>query len=178
MVYGFIERSGGYMRIDSEIGKGTAFYLCFPRVVSKITADYDSDHEALPRGNEKKLIVDDEQNLRDIAAFNLDELGYITLTAKDGPSALTILNHEHDINILFSDIVMPGGMDGYQLALAAHDKHPDLKILLTSGYTQKRENLRNSKNNFLAELNNRILDKPYEMTKMAFAIKSALHKQN
>ena len=70
---------------------------------------------------------------------------------------------------------MPGGMDGYQLAVTAHEQYPELKLLLTSGFTKKRSNLRSSEDKYLVNLNDRILDKPYNLTELAIALKKSLN---
>ncbi|MEH6405563.1 MAG: ATP-binding protein [Sneathiella sp.] len=176
MVYGFVERSGGFITIDSEIGWGTAFHLFIPQA-GKNETDLTVPEIAsgdLPPGDERILIVDDEEGLRDIAVFNLGELGYKTIVAEDGPSALTILEQDPDIDLLFSDIVMPNFMNAYELAQKVHQSHPQLKILLTSGYDRKLSDIENSDDPFLIKLNKSQLNKPYSTSELAIAIREAL----
>jgi len=125
-----------------------------------------------PTGTETILIVDDEEGLRDVAAFYLKSLGYKTLTAENSVAALNILEQNDNIDMLFSDVVMPGEMDGYQLALNAHQLYPKLKVLITSGFTKKRAELNSSGNEYLIGLNDNLLSKPYNMSELA----SAIHK--
>ncbi len=90
---------------------------------------------------------------------------------------MEILSQHEDIDLLFSDIVMPGEMDGYQLALTAHERYPELKILLTSGFSKKRSKLNKATDQYLIGLNDKILDKPYNQAELAYAIKKALDQQ-
>ncbi|MBL4740340.1 MAG: PAS-domain containing protein [Sneathiella sp.] len=179
MVYGFVERSGGFITVDSKIGAGTTFHLYFPRTVKleielKGTTNTES---GLPGGTEKILIVDDEEGLREIAALNLDELGYRTFAAEDGLSALTILEQEGDIDLLFTDVVMPNKMDAFELAQRVHKRYPDLKILLTSGYTGTRAKLTATFDEFITRLNQEVLDKPYSISEMAIAVRKILDEK-
>lgn len=179
MVYGFVERSGGFILINSEIGNGTDFHLYIPRVISneagKDETEIGTDH--LPRGHEKILIVDDEADLRYVAAFNLDELGYTTFTAEDGPSALKVLEQERDIDLLFSDVVMPNKIDGHELAQMAQELAPDLKILLASGHAGKRATIYMGDDEVFCELTRSLLGKPYSISEMANAIRKALDEE-
>ena len=179
MVYGFVERSGGFIIIGSEIGSGTAFHLYFPRAI-KNEADLNEPEittNKLPRGHEKILIVDDEEGLRDIAAFNLEELGYTTFTAEDGPEALKILEQERDIDLLFSDIVMPNKMDGYELAQRAHKLFPNLKTMLASGRASNRSTNVKSDDDFLIGKSKILLNKPYNISEMMLAVRTALDEE-
>jgi PAS domain S-box-containing protein len=176
MVYGFVKRSGGFMTLDSEEDNGATFHLYFPRAIEKETG-LEVPKQAkdnLPQGIEKILIVDDEEGLRDIAAFSLGELGYKTVVAEDGPTALKILEQDPDIDLLFSDAVMPNSMSIYDLAHTAHKSHPKLKILLTSGYDGKLGEIRKSEVPFLIRLSKTRLKKPYAVSELAMAIRQEL----
>ncbi|MEH6403925.1 MAG: ATP-binding protein [Sneathiella sp.] len=179
MVYGFVERSGGFLKIESKVGAGTTFNLYFPRSANQETnlIETTNAQDELPQGTEKILIVDDEKGLRDVAAFVLEELGYKTLVAGDGTAALKILEQERDIDLLFTDVVMPNLIDGYELAQRAHKLVPDLNILLTSGYTSKRPTIENSADEFLIGLTKRLLNKPYSTSEMAIAIRKGLDEK-
>lgn len=176
MVYGFIQRSGGYMKIHSEIGKGTTFCLYLPRVSESVRMGEpgDTNEFALPRGTEKILIVDDEKALREIAEIQLEELGYEIITAENGPLALDLVQNEPGIRLLFSDVVMPGELDGYQLASTAHEVQPNLKILLSSGFTKAREKILQGEDPYLMELTKHTLNKPYSLPELAVAVRDAL----
>ncbi len=139
MVFGFITRSNGHINVESEPGVGTTFHLYLPRAAERRLAGniVDQQPEALLRGNKKILVVDDEEELLNLAKESLETLGYRVLTAENGIEALERLIEHSDISLLFSDVVMPGGMSGYELAEQAMGSRSDLKILLTSGHTEK-----------------------------------------
>ena len=139
MVYGFVQRSKGTISVYSEEGIGTTFKIRLPRAaqdgaqVSKTLSKDDAKH--LPGGTETILIVDDEVELTNVARTVLNELGYKTVVAHNAPEAVTALNTDTHFDIMFSDVVMPGGMNGYELADKASVLRPDMKILLASGFT-------------------------------------------
>jgi len=116
----------------------------------------------LPRGHETILVVDDEDELLLLAKESLQDLGYQVVTAGNGQHALEQLVNEPSIAILFSDVVMPGGMTGYELAEQAVALRPDLKVLLTSGYTGK-----SLAKNHETLLDAQVLSKPYDLPQLA-----------
>jgi len=179
MVYGFIQRSGGHLKIYTEAGEGTTFRLYFPRAkqTSEQKNTAEEELEILPSGIETILIVDDEDDLCEVAVFYLEELGYKTVKANNGQQALDILNNGHGIDILFSDVVMPGGIDGYQLASTAHKQFPDLKILLASGFTKKKAEISKGDNKYMIELVGRLLSKPYNQMELSVAIRDAIDRK-
>ncbi|MBX9458413.1 MAG: PAS domain S-box protein [Rhizobium sp.] len=139
MVYGFAGQSGGSARIYSELGKGTMICLYIPRHVGEAEEAQDLPPEpAQPQslGSETVLLVDDEPLIRMVAAEQLQELGYDVLEAEDGPSALRILNSDRAIGLLITDVGLPGGMNGRQLADASRVGRPDLKVLFITGYAE------------------------------------------
>jgi PAS domain S-box-containing protein len=135
-IYGFARQSGGHLGIDSEPGKGTTVRLYLPRT----EAERDSGAapkprmQPLPRGTETILVVDDNDSMRATAARNLAALGYRVRLAVDGPAALAILHAGEHIGLLFTDVVMPNGLSGYQLAEAAQALQPGLSVLFTTGF--------------------------------------------
>ncbi|PCI40260.1 MAG: hypothetical protein COB46_07240 [Rhodospirillaceae bacterium] len=171
MVYGFVQRSSGHIAIYSEVGHGSSFQIYLPRA-EKLNASKSTSETTphLPRGVETILVVDDEEALTDIAVSQLQDLGYSTLTAQNSAQALTIIKENPNINLLFSDVIMPGELDGYQLALAVHKAYPALKVLLTSGFTKKREEIINKDHS----LHTNLLSKPYNQSELAAAIRKAL----
>ena len=176
MVYGFVERSGGHAKVYSAVGEGTTFRIYLPRAhgeASEVEAAPDCQVE-LPRGGETILIVDDEESLRDVAVLYLEDLGYKALTASNGKQALNVLKDNRDIDLLFCDIIMPGDLDGYQVALTANEIRPTLKALLTSGFTNKREAPANGEVGYLTGLTSDLLSKPYDRAKLAFAVRHVL----
>lgn len=138
-VYGFVERSGGLIKVYSELGHGTQFKLYFPRhyggMDAKLTKGGDDTAQALG-GDETILLVDDEVALLEMTSEILNQQGYHTLTANNGEQALKLLEAE-SIDLMLSDVIMPG-MDGYQLATIVQQKYPKVKIQLASGFNDKR----------------------------------------
>jgi signal transduction histidine kinase/CheY-like chemotaxis protein len=139
MVYGFVRQSGGQVRIYSEIGCGTTMCLYLPRhygsesEVPTITSTTASAHA--PTGK-TVLIVDDEPSVRMLVTDVLEELGYASIEAPDGPTALRILESEAAVDLLISDVGLPGGINGRQLADAARVTRPELKVLFITGYAE------------------------------------------
>lgn len=177
MVYGFVQRSGGHIHIFSKLGEGTTLCLFLPRATSSVE-DVDSSIEAgtLPNGTETVLVVDDEEALRDIAVSYLEGLGYKTYSAVDAAQALAILKGRTDIDLLFSDVIMPGENDGFQLASIAHLDNPSIKILMTSGFTNKSEEHVDSDDEFLVRLTSDLLRKPYNQSELAIAVRRQLDR--
>ncbi len=110
----------------------------------------------------------------DVAVLYLEGLGYRTLAAKDGKQALALLGDHRDIDLLFCDIIMPGELDGYQVARMGHENRPALKALLTSGFTNKRNAHGDDESGFMSSLTRQILSKPYNDVELAFAVRRAL----
>ena len=138
-VYGFVRQSSGHIKIYSEPGEGTTVKIYLPRDVDGEVHDDDTDQAgdaARAIGAESVLVVEDDPPLRAYTVEILTELGYRVLEAPNGPAALALLDKNRDIDLLFTDIVMPGGMNGRQLADAAVRRHPGLKVLFTTGYTR------------------------------------------
>ena len=138
MIYGFAKQSRGHVKIYSEVGHGTTVRLYLPRHGTEGPAaakSIDPQAEA-PHGSETILLVEDDAQVMDLVITQMESLGYRVLGAASGPHALKILAEDSSVALLFTDIVMPGGMNGRQLAHAALQTRPDIKILYTSGYTQ------------------------------------------
>lgn len=127
-VYGFMKQSGGGIEVSSTLGKGSNIDLYLPAAESD-----DPDGNCKEDSVDKVLVVDDEQDVMDLAAALFRNIGYEVYTANSGPSALEILQRSKDISVLFSDVMMPG-MNGLELAKQARKLRPDIKILLASGY--------------------------------------------
>jgi len=180
MVYGFVKRSGGHIKIYSELGEGTTFNIFLPRAESddKTDASRVLPPVELPRGKETILIVDDEQALVDIATENLQTLGYKVLVASNSQMALNVIEANSTIDLIFSDIIMPGEMDGYQLAGTVHNKYPQYKILLTSGFTKNRDELLTDDNEYMRELVGNHLHKPYSQLELALAVRRVLDENS
>ena len=141
MVYGFAKQSGGHIKIYSEIGEGTTIKLYFPRLSEQRDLPVWSGEDRAPRsqpkgGNETILLVEDDEEVRRFASETLRELGYTVHTAPEGKTALKILESEQNIGLLFTDVVLPNGMNGRQLADEVRRRRPDLKVLYATGYTR------------------------------------------
>ena len=136
-VYGFVRQSDGYVRIYSEIGEGTTvkIYLRRHRGERDTVADVSVPEHAARAAGETILVVEDDESLRAYTSDILTELGYRVLPASNGQSALQVLD-QNRIDLLFTDVVMPGGMNGRQLADEAVRRRPALKVLFTTGYTR------------------------------------------
>jgi signal transduction histidine kinase/CheY-like chemotaxis protein len=170
MVYGFAQQSGGSMQIRSEPGQGTVVKLFFPRVAaSQANVAPSAGQPAAPAGSETILVVEDDEMVRAYVEGELKALGYRVIVTPNAPAALGILRGLEKIDLLFSDVVMPGGMFGTELAREAARLRPHLKILLTSGYT---EHPAEALKEFGDEV--RILNKPYRRHELAAMLCSAL----
>jgi len=171
MVYAFSKRYGGHIKLYSEPDVGTTLHLFLPRSKSPASgAAGDIEHEAeLPTGNETVLIVDDEKDLLQLTSQILNRLGYRTQLAENATQALEILKGDDKIDLLFSDVVMPGGMNGYELATQATAIKPDIKVLLTSGFTSKAIT-----HDGQALFSRHMLSKPYRKSDLARRIRMVL----
>jgi CheY-like chemotaxis protein len=138
MVYGFVRQSGGQVAITSTVGVGTTIRIHLPRDESSpaVEAKDVSVDATVPQGSETLLVVEDNDDMRETAVTNLASLGYRTLEAVDGPTALSILDTKEPIDLLFTDISLPGGLTGWQIADEARRRRPEIKVLYTSGYPE------------------------------------------
>jgi len=136
MVYGFAKQTGGTVAIESEEGRGTVMRLFLPRSAGVATARIGATPTpALTRGHETILVVEDDPLVQGYVIAQLGSLGYRTLTASDGATALALVDRGASFDLLFTDIIMPGGMNGRELADAVRLRRPDVPVLYTSGYT-------------------------------------------
>jgi PAS domain S-box-containing protein len=137
-VYGFVRQSGGHVKIYTEVGDGTTIKIYLPRLLSAEAArEPQPAPTAVPHGNgQTVLLVEDEPNVRSLAVDQVRELGYQVLDASDAAAALLLLDRHSEIELLFTDVGLPGGMNGRQLADEARRRRSDLKILFTSGYAR------------------------------------------
>ncbi len=168
MVYGFMKQSGGHVKVYSELDRGTVVRLYLPRSASSVVASPRAAEATTPAtGHEKILIVEDDQAVRRAAVQQLKELGYTVFEAENARAALTILQRER-VDLLFTDVTMPGGMSGPDLAAAATAKDPGLKVLMTSGFT--RATMREDEMAGKFEL----LGKPYRRQELAQRVQRVL----
>ena len=171
MVYGFVQRSKGHISVYSEEGIGTTFRIYLPRSlsVSERTVKRSENREAAPKGTETILIVDDEKELAAVAEGILDELGYTTICANSGDEALRALKENGSIDLVFSDVVMPGSIGGFELAEAVSIEYPSVRVLLTSGFTGKMKISKSFK-----KWENELVFKPYRDIELAKRIRQTL----
>jgi PAS domain S-box-containing protein len=138
MVYGFVKQSGGHIKIYSELGEGTTIKMYLPRLLGAYAEQIEdpalSAIEA--QGEESILVCEDDEDVRAYSAEVLRELGYRVFEAVDGPSALALLKANGHVNLLFTDVVLPGGMTGAVLAKEAKKLQPSIRTLFTTGYAR------------------------------------------
>jgi CheY-like chemotaxis protein len=170
MVYGFVKQSGGHVKLYSEIDHGTSVKLYLPRGTTTDVAP-TAEPEIVPQGagGEIVLVVEDDEMVRGIAVDHLTALGYRTVAAVDAVAALALLESGIAVDLLFTDVVMPGGINGRELAERARVMRPGLKVLFTSGYT---ENAIVHQGRLDAGV--LLLQKPYRRQALAAKIREAL----
>ena len=171
MVYGFVKQSNGFVYIDSEKGQGTTVRLYLPRAENEqLQPKSDLCRPAsLPDGNETILVVEDAAAVRATAVSLLESLGYRVLQANDGPSALELVDEHLDIDLVLSDVVMPGGMKGPDLARHVLKRRPDVKLLYMSGYADDAS-FRDGAFEPYAEL----ISKPFQSEELARKVREVL----
>ncbi|EJL53707.1 PAS domain S-box [Rhizobium sp. CF122] len=140
MVYGFVKQSGGHLQLYSESGRGTTIRIYLPAMSRSGSQEGSQASELvespLPRGSELVLVVEDDPRVRRVAVARLSSMGYLVLEAENGRRALEVLQANDNIALLFTDIVMPGGMTGDELAREARELRPEMAVLFTSGYSE------------------------------------------
>jgi len=137
-VYGFIKQSSGHVKIYSEVGQGTTIKLYLPRLLTEAVSS-DPDDTPLPAegsNEETILVLEDDDDVRTFSVELLREMGYRVIEAHDGPSALRLLERQPRVDLLFSDVVLPGGLTGKQVSEQARALRPGLKVLFTTGYAR------------------------------------------
>jgi len=169
MVFGFLRQSGGHVNVYSEPDVGTTFRLYLPRMTTEaLPREIAEARPVEPAAGETVLVVEDDPAVRRIVLRQLGEFGYRVLECDRAEMALEVLQRE-PVDLLFSDIVMPGGLDGIALARMAAERWPALKIVLTSGFPQARVD---GAGEILGNM--QLLSKPYRRTELAAALRTAL----
>lgn len=170
MVHGFAKQSGGALTVYSEVGHGTKVSLYLPRATPAERVASEPSPAALVTGaGEIILVVEDNPAVLSLVERQLVELGYQVITATDGPSALAILLANPRIDLLFTDVVMPGGMSGTDLAREARHHRPDLRVLYSSGFP------RDAGRQFDGKVTDMLLSKPYRRVDLAHKIREVLN---
>jgi PAS domain S-box-containing protein len=170
MVHGFVKQSGGHIRLYSEPNEGTTIKLYFPRFFGEgVAQDDKGESKADLRGHETILVVEDDALILQQLTAQLMGLGYEVVTASAGKPALDILRDRPDIDLLFTDVILPGGMDGRQIADAALAFRPSLKVLFTTGYSENAI-VHHGRLDRGVEL----LSKPYRKSELASKVRKVL----
>jgi CheY-like chemotaxis protein len=139
MAYGFVKQSGGGITIQSQTGQGTTVLMVLPLTTPEPDVDRPADEAPLAQGGELVLLAEDEPNVRRVVRQQLIDLGYLVIEAENGVQALTMIEQISDIAIVVSDVIMPGGINGRQLAEQVLARYPDMRIVLMSGYSEESE---------------------------------------
>jgi PAS domain S-box-containing protein len=169
-IYGFARQSGGNVTIYSELGQGTTVNLYLPRAGQGTAEAASSAAPEVHAGRgETVLVVEDDDRVRRLAARRLNDLGYHVLEASHGAEALAVLAATPNVEILFSDLVMPGGMSGFDLARQVRERYRHVRIILTSGFSAELMNQAD-----LASLDLQVLRKPYRQAELARMFRAAL----
>ncbi|CAN7677480.1 PAS domain S-box protein [Rhizobium sp. LjRoot98] len=164
MIHGFVRQSGGQIRVYSEPGHGTTMCLYLPRYTGEIADDAEAVDTPIPEmgAGETVLVIDDEPTVRMLIVEVLEEAGYVALEAEDGPSGLKILQSDARIDLLITDVGLPGGLNGRQVADAARLTRPDLKVLFVTGFAENA-----AVGNGHLEPGMEVITKPFVMTELA-----------
>ena len=171
LVYGFVKQSDGFVKIYSEPSHGTVVKLYLPRFQEdmEVLDDKRTLQEEPVGGHETILVVEDDPDVRHTTVELLEELGYQVIEAEDGPSALRVLDNHCEIHLLFTDVVMPGGLKGPELALEIRIRRPGMKVLYMSGYTEYGAFQDNK-----VEIEGMLLSKPFEKSELADKLRLTL----
>ena len=173
-VYGIVKQHEGWLEVSSEVGKGSTFNVFFPASSEPMKALPPESPQSAPvrGGHETILVVEDEPVLRDMAHLILQDCGYQVLEAGSGAEALQVWERNADrIDLMLTDVVMPGGMSGRELAVRLMAKHPDLRIIFTSGY-----NVEDTNTDFFRRGRAVFLQKPYTRIRLAEVVRGCLDK--
>ncbi len=173
MIYGFVRQSGGQVRIYSEVGRGTTLCLYLPRHTGAAEAPEEAQPgQDIDRGDgETVLVIDDEPTVRMLIVEVLEENGYASIEAVDGPSGLRVLHSDARIDLLITDVGLPGGMNGRQIADAARITRPDLKVLFITGYAENA-----AVGNGHLDAGMEVITKPFAMAALAGKIRDLIDR--
>ncbi len=174
MVYAFAKHAGGTVRLYSEVGVGTTVSIYLPCATSEPTVELSkSALQRYARTSGIVLVVDDERELAAVAVACLKELGFDALEAHDGTSALEVLIQRDDIVLMITDIIMPGGLNGVELAQTARQLKPDLRIIYTSGFPAGA-----LQEQSMAIVDGPLLRKPYQISEFNKSISEVMNLTN
>ncbi|WP_213947571.1 PAS domain-containing sensor histidine kinase [Luteibacter sp. dw_328] len=165
-VYGFVRQSGGFVSVTSEVGQGTTIDLCLPYTDEVAVASPEAPVPTAA-GDGRVLVVDDDINVREVSVALLGALGYTTLEAADAAQALDVLAQRTDIDVVFSDVIMPGETNGLDLARYVRENYPSVAVVLASGYTAQQHGGKGAPSDV------ELLHKPYSRAVLAAALARA-----
>ena len=172
MIYGFARQSGGQAHIESTAGQGTSIRLYLPRhrgdELGHVAEAFKADVNGAP-ATETVLLVDDDAAIRTLASEVLEDQGFKVLQAEDGPSGLEILDSRVRVDMLITDVGLPGGLNGRQVADAARARRPGLKVLFITGYAENAV-----VGNGRLEAGMQIMTKPFDMSALAIRVRDVL----
>jgi signal transduction histidine kinase/ActR/RegA family two-component response regulator len=168
-VYGFVKQSGGHLKIYSEVGEGTTVKLYLPRSLAQETIQPRPMPAIAVTGTERVLLVDDDEIVRTTVALMMEDLGYTVIEAGSGAEALAILERGEKVDLLFTDVVMPGAINGRQLADRARASDSNLRVVFTSGYTENA-----IVHNGQLDAGTELLSKPYNRDQLAAKLRRVL----
>ena len=172
MIHGFVRQSGGQVRIYSELGKGTTLCLYLPRISGTIDEfEAPETFQIAEAGHgETVLVIDDDASVRKLVVEVLEEAGYVALEASDGPEGLKILQSDARIDLLVTDVGLPGGINGRQVAEAARMKRSGLKVLFVTGYAANA-----AMGHGLLEAGMQVITKPFVMAELGNKVRQMIH---
>jgi len=173
MAYGFVKQSGGHIEIDSTLGAGANIIILLPRTVESAAPKKSGPVGSVEGGNETVLVVDDEKEIQENVAAILGELGYHVITASSADEAATLLDRADQIDLLFTDVIMPGAISCTELAAMARVRHPAIRVLFTSGYTENAVT-----HNGKLDEGVTLLNKPYAREELAGAVRKLLSSRS
>ncbi len=170
MVYGFTKQSGGHVTIYSEEGRGTTVKLYLPRAEEAARREEASHDQDVPQGRDEViLVIEDDRDVRALAVRMLEDLDYRVIDVPDAVAAHEALADGNPVDLVLSDVVLPGGTSGPEFAEQARTTYPDLKIIFISGYPAESA----KRNGFLGP-GNVLLNKPFQRLQLAKALRDAL----
>jgi CheY-like chemotaxis protein len=168
MVYGFVKQSGGHIEFETAEGRGTTFRLYLPASDHAPSPAADSFRKRLPRGHETILCVEDDAIVRDFVTQQLQALGYTTIAVSNATEALQEVRKGLPIDLVFTDIVMPGPMNGWKLAELIKEMRPGIKVIYTTGYSDASSEQLSSGAGIV------LLEKPYRLSRLAEIVRNAI----
>ncbi|WP_169569606.1 PAS domain S-box protein [Sneathiella limimaris] len=172
MIYGFVKQSGGHVLVYSEVNVGTTVKLFLPKALEESAGvDEDMTQQQFKTGSETILVLEDDPDVRELTVLQLKSLGYNVLQAHDGASALDVLDKNDDIDLLLSDVVLPGGLRGPEVAIKARESKPELNVLFMSGYTQNALEAHTELGDSAL-----LINKPFRKKDLADKIREAIEK--